>query len=90
MEERRKYPTVKLLDTTATSYIAHGLQKFSDYNITMRLFNDKGHGPWSKPVFVRTSEDCKFILSYYLYDNITNLARLKSIQLLCNVLQYYL
>ena len=26
----------------------------------MRLFNDKGHGPWSKTVFAKTSEDCKF------------------------------
>lgn len=43
--------------TQATSYMARGLQKYTMYNITIRLFNEKGYGPWSHPIFARTSED---------------------------------
>eukprot|EP00111_Clytia_hemisphaerica_P021271 TCONS_00062616-protein len=46
-----------LTDNEATSYAASGLQRFTMYNVTMRLFNNKGYGPWSKHIFFRTSED---------------------------------
>ena len=46
-------------DNTKTSFTVSGLQRFTMYNVTMRLFNNKGYGPWSKHVFFRTSEDCE-------------------------------
>ncbi|XP_047144342.1 protein sidekick-1 isoform X1 [Hydra vulgaris] len=52
-----QFAAVDYYDTQAKSYLARGLQKYLMYNITMRLFNDKGFGPWSTPVFFRTSED---------------------------------
>ena len=51
-----------LTDNIATVYRASGLQMYTLYNVTMRMFNDKGQGPWSNSIFYRTSEDCEFEL----------------------------
>ena len=48
-----------LTNNIVTTYKASGLQMYTMYNITMRMFNEKGRGPWSKSIFHRTSEDCK-------------------------------
>jgi len=55
-----------LTDNTATSYRAIGLQMFTMYSVTMRLFNEIGAGPWSDAYFFSTSEDRKFDTKYYL------------------------
>lgn len=47
----------QLSDSTATLHRASGLQMFTVYNITIRLFNERGYGNWSVPIFKSTSED---------------------------------
>ena len=54
---KEQIPDIKFADTLAKKYEARGLYKWTLYNISIRLFNDQGFGPWSKPVFFRTSQD---------------------------------
>ena len=56
-----------LTNNIATTYRASGLQMYTLYNITMRMFNEKGHGPWSESIFQRTSEDCKWYITFYTF-----------------------
>ena len=60
-----KMSYMSLPDAQATSYTARGLQMYTMYNVTIRLYNDKGFGPWSKTKFFRTSEDCKIFQTYF-------------------------
>jgi protein sidekick len=49
-----------LLDPLAEqSVVMGGLEKFTDYNITVLCFTDPGDGLRSQPVEVRTDEDGK-------------------------------
>jgi protein sidekick len=49
-----------LLDPLAEqSAVMDGLEKFTDYNITVLCFTDPGDGIRSQPVEVRTNEDGK-------------------------------
>lgn len=43
--------------------ILGGLEKFTEYNITVVCFTEPGDGPLSENVLVRTNEDRKFILN---------------------------
>lgn len=50
-----------LLDPLAEqNAVMSGLEKFTDYNITVLSFTDPGDGIRSQPVEVRTDEDGKF------------------------------
>lgn len=40
--------------------IMSGLQKFTEYNVTVLCFTDPGDGKRSPPVFVKTKEDGKY------------------------------
>jgi hypothetical protein len=56
-----------LLDPLAEqNAVMGGLEKFTDYNITVLSFTDPGDGIRSQPVEVRTNEDGKFSL-YRMY-----------------------
>lgn len=44
--------------------IMGGLEKFTDYNITVLCFTDPGDGKRSGPVPVKTKEDGKVIFKY--------------------------
>lgn len=53
-----------LLDPLAEqSDVIRGLEKYTNYNITVLCFTDPGDGKRSDPVSVRTKEDGKFYLS---------------------------
>lgn len=52
-----------LLDPlTEQSAVIGGLEKFTEYNISVLCFTEPGDGPRSDFVLVRTKEDCKLIL----------------------------
>jgi protein sidekick len=55
-----------LLDPLAEqSAVMSGLEKFTDYNITVLCFTDPGDGIRSQPVEVRTNEDGKICFTVY-------------------------
>lgn len=59
-----------LLDPlTEQSAIISGLDKFTEYNVTVLCFTEPGDGPQSDYVLVRTKEDSKFSIkvSYLLH-----------------------
>lgn len=50
-----------LLDPlTEQTAIISGLDKFTDYNVSVLCFTEPGDGPRSDFVLVRTKEDCKY------------------------------
>lgn len=52
-----------LLDPlTEQSAVIGGLEKFTEYNISVLCFTEPGDGPRSEFVLVRTKEDCEFNL----------------------------
>lgn len=53
-----------LLDPlTEQSAVMSGLEKFTEYNITVLCFTEPGDGPPSDYILVRTKEDSKYLPS---------------------------
>lgn len=44
--------------------VMEGLEKFTEYNITVLCFTDPGDGKRSAPVYVKTKEDGMYFVFY--------------------------
>ncbi|XP_044732733.1 protein sidekick isoform X2 [Chrysoperla carnea] len=75
VEEKMMTVHPNLLDPLAEqSAIMAGLQKFSEYNITVVCFTDPGDGERSEPVEVKTLEDVPDEVSSLQFDEISDRA----------------
>lgn len=71
MEQKLVSVPPNLLDPlTEQSSVIDGLEKFTEYNITVLCFTEPGDGPRSDYVLVTTKEDSKQLGIYTKFMNI--------------------
>jgi len=62
-------PQTRVVSTPATQVALTGLNKYTNYSITVFASTKKGHGNVSSSIFVITDEDSKFTYVFVRYFN---------------------